>query len=756
VTGDSEPIPRVFSSVEADRWTADQSGAERRYVLSDSTAERLQQALTGMFSTEAQSGPIHGRSVLVHGAYGSGKTLTARLLCAALDPRADVKTDVATRAFGEGPLGECLKRLRRDARPLVAWCSLLETRAGSLQEQVAREVASTLGFCSRSLWVAEAEARLERRGLLGELESAAERHLQTPWRELQVGPQPEEDFARVLRAMPESALVPAGLARHRTAPAPARRFAVKEAVDLVRAMMALRAPGSTLVLALDDTQKLERDDALRDEARLLTSRLAQSFRGRLHILSTRETHASTSPPAQKVVGHGWTVHLGAASIRRTLATLLGDMQTAPALFGDGTEPVFEVALSITTALSMRHAEAAGHAEAMRRTEGKPDIAPPRLVEHIEHLAGRLDAPTATTPSPAGIIELASPAGPWLDPEVSRAIERADELAPRERDVLRAVALLELLPTDTRRTAELVERCIAVANAAEHSDVVRRALDDLSDSGALTHSRLHGYKVQTETGRSWLHMRERIDVTTEETSEIVKEKLALLLLNAAPPVVPDRTLAWRAKYADGKRAHDDPLFDRGDGDPITIDLRHMPLDRRSTEEWERRSMRGPLFHRLIWIAMGDVELVRDLSVDLGRARRMIARFAPVGTPLTAEHQRLLCVERDRAEELGARMMSAVEETFVAGTFYFRGVGTKASDLGTRFSAVLPAAAERVLAELLGIADRVTGASTDEAHVAVVTLPTGREIANPAELDRLLEQIDERVRPLLNRGVKVRLR
>lgn len=740
----SAPEERIFSSAASRRWHDELHRAGPRYVLSSDTASGLADTVAGLFSSESANGPVDGRTGLLQGPYGAGKTLTLKLLSASLDPRGPQDAArVAARALSHRELAAQLDRARTELQPVVAWCGLLEPADISLHERIVGEVAAKLGFCALSTWVAEVEVQLERRGMFDAFESTAREQMKLSWSELRGQPHPEAVMARLLQAMPDAELKSAGLLRHRNAPT--RQVAVKEAVDLVRAMFALRAPEAALVLALDDVQALERSDALRGDARRLVSHLAQSLKGRLYVLGTREAHGlGEATPA--AIAHAWPMLLNASSIRETLRTLLPEAPIAASLDTEHGARAFDLALAITTELSARHA-------------GRGSVAPPRLVEHIEHIArGRRGVASPSTVSPSGIVELASVAGPWLDPEVMATLEAWSDAPAQQRDVLRAIAVLELLPEDMPRTAELIRGCIAAngRDATDHAAAVHHALNELSDAGALSHSRLHGYKVETETGRAWLEMRDAVDVTSDETSEIVKEKLARLLQGAAPPELEGRKLDWKAKFADGRRAHDDPLFDRGHGDPIPLDLRHLPLNRRSSEEWERRSVRGPLFHRLIWIAQGDLDLVRDLSVDLAKARRMIARFSPVGTPLSDEHQRLLRIERDREQELSPRMTSAVEETFVAGTFFFRGTPTKASELGTRFATVLRAASERVLPDLLGISEAAIASAKEEPQIAVVTLPTGREVSEPAELDELLKQLDERVRPLLRKGVKVRLR
>src|SRR5215510_4265722 len=101
-----------------------------------------------------------------------------------------------------------------------------------------------------------------------------------------------------------------------------------------------------------------------------------------------------------------------------------------------------------------------------------------------------------------------------------------------------------------------------------------------------------------------------EVTEQETSEHVRDALRRLVASVPPPMTGSHEpLPWRVLYADGKLAHDVIVLGSKLERSLSLDLRYLPLYRRTEAEWLGRSVRGVLRDRLIWVAEGNTETIR---------------------------------------------------------------------------------------------------------------------------------------------------
>ncbi|WP_437723513.1 hypothetical protein [Sorangium sp. So ce861] len=372
-------------------------------------------------------------------------------------------------------------------------------------------------------------------------------------------------------------------------------------------------------------------------------------------------------------------------------------------------------------------------------------------------------------------ELARPA---LDPEVSAVVDGAPAGLPAR--AARAVALLEAAGSEAPIAAGDVAR-----NLQDHlgRDVDERsaggALAALEEAGVLWHLPRLGYRLRTAAVNAWERRRAAIEVTFEERSELIREKLLDLLGEFVPIPAGGRRVGVTVSYSDGKRQHDNPIAaptslpppaaaaaparppPRGDAS-IRLDLRFLPARRRSDAEWRDRSGRLPLLGRLLWVAAGDPEIAQVLAAETLRSRVLLRGDGAAAAPAVA---RLLVAERARGEALEARMRDAVEDAFLAGSFYFRGEPTPARALGDGFGAALAGAVARVrpftFFEGGAPADpgepKVAGEAGATARAPLAELAVaGRELGSRTELRALLTELEVHIGSHLDQGTRVRLR
>jgi hypothetical protein len=391
------------------------------------------------------------------------------------------------------------------------------------------------------------------------------------------------------------------------------------------------------------------------------------------------------------------------------------------------------------------------------------------------LVSRADVSARPFPALIPIDDAFDALRPALDEERARAAERAFgvERASLRARAARAIAILEPLQPGVVTSIELLGRVLRDdLERAVDASALASALAELVREGVATYGRAHGYALVTPAVEEWEAAREAVPISDEEVSQLVHEKLVALLDASVKGALSGRAMRLRALYADGRRAHDEPLLERGEGPPFTLDMRHLPLYRRTGEEWAARTQRGNLLSRLVWVAQGDLLAVRAAGVDLARSRHHLRARAPVMGPAPEPTRRLLSRERARREELERAMLDAVESTFIAGTFFCRGEALPARSLGASFgealsgaiAAVAPRLTQEVIAPLITTPspapDPPRDAPTTEEKEAsgapgdvTITLPRGRSIQTEEELEALLVDIERRAREALARGGKV---
>ncbi len=103
------------------------------------------------------------------------------------------------------------------------------------------------------------------------------------------------------------------------------------------------------------------------------------------------------------------------------------------------------------------------------------------------------------------------------------------------------------------------------------------------------------------------------------------------------------------------------------------------------------------NRVVWVC-GDTDQMEQIARHLLQSKRMIEKFEPRKESLTPARKLLLQQEKNREEELQGQIRQTVTGAWLSGRMYFRSKPFTPQDFGTTFTAVLQAAATRVLPDL----------------------------------------------------------
>src|SRR5690606_37409132 len=124
----------------------------------------------------------------------------------------------------------------------------------------------------------------------------------------------------------------------------------------------------------------------------------------------------------------------------------------------------------------------------------------------------------------------------------------------------------------------------------------------------------------------------------------------------------------------------------------IDFRYLGKGQSAKGEWVSRSDSGNLRNRIIWVT-GESEGPREAVTKLVRAERMIERYDGREASLSPDKRRFLTEERNNQEDAQRALKKAVEQGFLEGTLYFRGMDYEAREHGTSLATVLSDVGDR---------------------------------------------------------------
>lgn len=676
----------------------------------------------------------------ISGFYGSGKSSFAKLLGLALDdarlPGGRLLVD-ALLERDDSPrrqeFVEAWTALRKRIDPIAVVFDIGGVARDDEHIHVAalRMIQARLGYCSKSHLVAAHELRLERDGQWPVFLAAAEKTLGKPWEKAKEDHQAEDHFSHVLHVLdPKRYLEPMSWIDSRAGSRTGAGTAVKEVVDDVEAMLAIRAPGKALFIVVDEvSQYVHQDDNRMLKLQSFVSELGQRLKGAVWLFATGQqklednTQAGNLSKLKDRFPPALRVHLHPSNIRdvvhkrllakkpaheRLLRDLFQRHRPDLALHGykcdDLTEEDFlevypmlpeqvDLLMQITSNLRTRSSRVQGDDHAIRGLL--------QLLGELfrEQKLGEGEVGDLVTLD--AIFEVQSSA---LDADVQTTLARIFDHPDVRDDVLaqraaKAVALLELIQETKATTPELVAACLyRRLGQGNQVQSVTQALEKLRSANLLAYSEKHGYKIQSSAGQEWERERDDIGVTAEQVSEVVRAKLKVLLATPERPRHKGSAFPWTAFISDGRHFTDEKVQTASDNAAVTVDFRLLKnRDDRASTAWVQRSDLEPIKDRLAWV-VGEPGSIEGLAREFARSEFMRNRYAARRESLTPEKGRLLLEEEARFEELEKKVSAAVADAFMDGKVYFRGQQLEPRTLGAAFGTALVAAAERVLPAL----------------------------------------------------------
>ncbi|MCA9627282.1 MAG: BREX system P-loop protein BrxC [Myxococcales bacterium] len=729
-------------------------GDPRARRVKNGIHEQFVHLLEGILRELKKSGGPELPASWISGFYGSGKSSFAKLLGLALDGV----------ILPEGtPLSTAL--LARDDSPkrqelVDAWNGLMERIRPiavvfdiggvarddeHIHSAVLRQVQARLGYCSKSNIVAETELKLERDEEWDRFRKVAQEVLGKTWEEAKEEEQADDHFSHVLHVMnPDRYRDPTSWIDSRAGSRTGAGTSVREVVESIDAMMAIRQPGKALFIVVDEvSQYVHQDEPRMLKLQSFVSELGQKLKGAVWLLATGQQKLEDTSESQNIgklkdrFPPQLRVHLGTTNIRDVVHKRLlkkkpeaegqlrelfqkhrGDLK----LYGYACEEITEedfvevypmvpghidLLMQITSSLRTRSSRMRGDDHAIRgllqllgelfREQKLADGEVGQLVTldsifEVQHSA--LDADIQTTLARI-----------FNQPEV-----RDDETAIR---VAKAVALLELIQEQVPTMPPLIAQCL-YRRLGEGNQVgaVTAALDKLRNLSLVTYSEKQGYKIQSSAGQEWQRERDDIGVTQEQISKIVQTSLKTLVGSMQErPRWRGRTFPWTLWFSDGRQAHDVKLQDAREDSTVAVDFRFVgKKDDRNPTFWVQKSDQNGFRNRLVWV-VGESVSIESQARELARSEKMLERYRGRRESLTREKQRLLIEEEARYEDLEVRVRKAVDEAFLEGAAYFRAQPLRPRDLGSSFAGALTAFAARILPDLYPHYSEIAVTSTE---------------------------------------------
>lgn len=739
----------------------------------------------------------------ISGFYGSGKSSFAKLLGLALDgvvlPGNAALAD-ALLARDDSPrrqeLVDAWHGLSQRLNPLAVVFDIGGVARDNehIHSAVLRQVQVRLGYCSKSNLVADHELKLERDGAWSEFVTTAEKVLRKPWSKAKEDEQAEDHFSHVLHVLaPDRYLTPTDWIDSRAGARTGAGTSVREVVEAIDAMLAVRAEGKTLFIVVDEvSQYVHQDEARMLKLQSFVSELGQQMKGVVWLLATGQQKLEDQAEAH-VLGKlkdrfppQLRVHLGTTNIRDVVHKRLlkkradkegllrdlfqkhrGDLK----LHGYGCEDITEEDFVEVYPMVPGHIDLLMQITSSLRTRSTRIQGDDHAIRGLLQLLGELfreqklaDQDLGALVTLDSIFEVQHSA---LDADVQTTLARIFAHADVRDDVLaqrvaKAVSLLELIQEQTPTTPQLVAQCLyARLGEGNRVPAITDALEKLRALSLLSYSEKQGYKIQSSAGQEWQREREDIGVTQEHISATVQSAIkALVGAQQERPRWRGRTFPWALRYSDGRQASDEKLQDAREDSTVTVDFRYLGRkDDRSPATWVQRSADDNLKNRLVWL-VGEAAGIESHARELARSARMLERYKNRRESLTREKLRLLIDEETRFEDHESNVQKAVAEAFLEGTVFFRGQQFRPRDVGASFATALVSLATRVLPDLyphfietavtpseLGqlLERELTGPSTKfmEQGLGLLSLDAGKYVASCTGMlpTRIVQEIQQ---------------
>ena len=673
----------------------------------------------------------------ISGFYGSGKSSFAKLLGLALDkvelPDGRLLSD-ALLACDTSPKAAEFKAAWDALAELVDPIAVVFDIGGVARDHehihaaAVRQIQRRLGYSTSSL-VADYELRLERDGLWEDFERACRDTLGEPWEDLRDDAMAEDHFSEVLHALnPDRYQDPMSWIDSQAGRDIQNRSA-NEATQAIADMLGFRAAGKTLFLVVDEvSQYIHQDDQRMLKLQSFASSLGQRLKGGAWLLVTGQEKLedeSESTVLGKLKGRfppHLRVHLDATNIRDVVhkRLLLKSDEADPRLrelfqryrdnlrlFAHDCEQLtaddfvevypmlpghIDLLMEITSAMRTRSTRVQGDTHAIRG-----------LIQLLGELFRKKDFASRELGALITFDDIFDVQGTALDTDTQNTMAKVRGWCSRESDeealrVAKTVALLQLIQETTPTTVDFVARCLYDrVDRGDQRVAIEAALERLREANLVTYSEPQGYKLQSSAGEEWVQERDRIEVPYEVLSERIRDRLANLVSDRDHPRHHGTGFPFRALYTDNRGARDVQLVSGGNKATITLDLRFVGPEDRSSMTWIQRSEEEAYRYRVVWV-VGQSQEVREAARDVSRSEKMIRKYQARQANLKPETRRLLLEEQARQESLDRRLKERLAKAFLEGKIYFQGREITPREKGSAFATVLHNAGTELLPAL----------------------------------------------------------
>jgi hypothetical protein len=674
----------------------------------------------------------------ISGFYGSGKSSFAKLVGLALDgvvlPDGN-PLEKALLARDDSPQRQDLiaawQELRSRLKPIAVVFDIGGVARDNehIHAAVLRQVQIRLGYCSKSNLVAEHELKLQKDGDWVRFQQVAREVLKKDWEQAKDEEQADDHFSHVLHVMnPDRYRDPTSWIDSRAGSRTGAGSSVREVVDSIDAMLAIKAEGQTLFIVVDEvSQYVHQDEARMLKLQSLVSELGQKLKGAVWLFATGQQQLDDKAQQGNIgklkdrFPQNLRVHLGHTNIRDVVHKRLlrkrpevvgqlrelfqkhrGDLK----LYGYGCEAITEEDFVEVYPMLPGHIELLMLITSNLRSRSTRTQGDDHAIRGLLQLLGELfreqklaDRPLGDLVTLDAIFEVQHTA---LDADIQATLARIfshpevrdDALAQR---VAKAVALLEHVQEAMPTTPDLVASCLySRLGEGNRVQAITEALEKFRGLNLLSYSEKTGFRIQSSAGQEW--ERERLDypVTIEAISEIVQSTIKTLVGSMQErPKHKGRSFPWALWFSDGRQAHDVKLMDAREDSTVSVDFRYVK-DGREAAVWVQKSAQDQLNNRIVWV-VGE-GAIDSATRDLARSRKMVEKYRPRWASLPKTKQQLLLEEDARVEDLEKAVQKAVAAAFHEGSIYFRGQQFRPRDMGAVFTSSLVAIAARALPEL----------------------------------------------------------
>jgi Family of unknown function (DUF6079) len=672
----------------------------------------------------------------ISGFYGSGKSSFAKLLGLSLDdaklPDGSKLSDAwlaRDKSQKTAELRDAWLALTRKIEPIAVVFDIGGISRGDehIHTAVVRQVQARLGYCDTSPLVANYELKLERDGNYPAFLATFERTLGKPWSEFRSTHMVEDHFSAVLHAQfPELYHEPTDWLSARDGQA-LDALSAEDAARAIADMLTRRAPSKTLFIVIDEvSQYISQDDKRMLALQSLVSALGQRLKGKAWLFATGQQQlddqndASVLNKMKDRFPASLRVHLDATSIRDVvhrrllqkredqlpaLRELFAKHRSNLSLFAYGCDSISEDDFVEVYPLLPQHINLILRMTSALRTRSSRAQSDHHAIRGLLQMLGELfrTQRAALTDAELGVLitidQIYEIQGSALDVDAQNTMARILEFCANDPTSInklavrcaKAVALLELIQADEDGKAtdvDLVARCLyANVGDGDNKQPVREALTLLLDANLLSYDEKTGYKLQSSAGQEWEGERQDISVPAEDLAELVMDTLRVLVADSKPaPHLGQRPFPWQGLFST-ENTHHEHKFVGGREDTVTIvDFRLLPSDRQNPIDWTNRSSESALRDRIIWIG-GAYQSVMDKARQIGKSKRIVARYSATRAALTDARRRLLGEEEVRLGSQLDAFKKTVGEAFMAGRLYFRGADTDPNDYGASFLVAL---------------------------------------------------------------------